>query len=524
MRKLFLYLTLPSLIILITFLSGCLDIPKNFVMPQWDVDLNVPVINRSYDLSDIIKHQNYISIQDSGTPSNIYLIQSGNYAISKDVSNFVQALGSVTTNDNVTSGLGNKQIYVQFPGGVTITNAVFQSGTLSYTFTNPSAQVVTVTLTIPGVTIGGSTFSIDVQIGALATVSKTIDFANAVYNLPPNQPSFFSNSLQVILSATSNTPAIIGVGLTTSNFYFNSATGVIPKKRLGERANTFALNIGNAKDYRGKVVLKDAHLLLDAMYVPAVSNNDPFQIEVDSLTIIGIRNDGAAPIQLDIPDSAKNFIFSGSVKHFDFNSSDTKNITQFISYLPDSVMVSAVYYMNPNNLSGTVAVGDSVKFNASFYTTSIIAINNSSTTDTSSIGNISDQDRTNIRSAQYAYLNVNIQNGIPLDVSIKINIADSNHTTLFTLLNNTSNSDSSFTVSAANVDQNGEVTSQGVTNLKIQLDSTQTDLFSRSQYAIYTVSVQTPNAPTPVAIRPNDQIQIQVFGGVKYRVNKDNFK
>ena len=523
MPKTIYYFAFSLMLIFTLFMLGCLDIPKNLVMPQWDVDLNIPIVNRNYTLNDIIKQQKYISVKDSGTPNNIYLIQSNEYSITKDVSSFVQALGSESTNDNVTSGSGVKTLYVQFPGGVTITNAVFSSGMLSYTFNNTSLSSVTVSLSIPGISLNGNAFSKTIQIPALGSSSGSIDFTGAVYNLPSNQPSFFSNSLEVIIGVTSSLVATVGVNLTTNNFYFSSATGFIPKKRLGEKSNTFALNIGNAKDYRGKVKLKDADLSLDAKYIPAVNNNNPFQIEVDSLSIIGIRNDGSAPIYLDIPDSAKSFIFSGTNKHFDFNSSNSKNITDFISYLPDSVKVSAVYYMNPNNQNGTVAAGDSVNFSASFSTTSYLAINNSSTTDTSSIGDISGNDRNKIRAAQSAYLSVNVQNGIPLNASMVINIVDSLYHPLFTLMNSISSSPT-FTVSPANVDQNGNVTSQGVTNLKVQLDSTQTDLLSHAQYAIYTVSVQTPNSPTPVAVRPEDQIQIQVFGGVKFRVNNENLK
>ncbi len=523
MSKTVYYFSLPILFLLTLFMSGCLDIPKNLVMPQWDVDLNIPIVNRSYSLNDIIKKQNYISVQDSGTPNDIYLIQSDEYSISKDVSTFVQAIGNESTNDNVITGAGSKTIYVQFPGGVTINKAVFSSGNLSYSFSNPSAQTVTVSFSIPGISINGNTFSKTIQIGALGTVSNTVDFAGADYNLPPNQPSFFSNSLQVILDASSTLPATIGVNLTASDFYFSTATGIIPKKRLGEKSSTFALNIGNAKDYRGKVQLKDANLYLDAKYIPAATNNNPFQIEVDSLTIIGIRNDGTAPMYLDIPDSAKTFIFSGTDKHFDFNSLNSKNITDFISYLPDSVEVSAVYYMNPNNQSGTVASGDSVKFTASFSTTSYLAINNSSTTDTTNMGDLSDNDRSKIRDSQSAFLSINVQNGIPLNASMVVKLVDSLYHPLFTLTNNIT-SNSTFTVSPANVDQNGNVTSEGVTSLKVQLDSTQTDLLSHAQYAIYTVSIQTPNSPTRVAIRPDDQIQIQVFGGVKFRVSNNNIK
>jgi len=522
MRNLYFYLFVPLLIIA-SFFAGCLTIPSNPVIPQWDVDLNIPVVNRSYTLSDIIKKQNYISIQDSGLPSNIYLIQSNDYSVAKDVTSFVQALGSQSTNDNIVSGAGSKTLFVQFPGGVTITNAVFQSGTLTYSFTNPSAtDNATVTLDIPGITINGQVLSKTIPVGASQTAAGSINFADAIYTLPQNQPAFFSNSLEIIVGAASNTPTVISLNLTTNDFFFKSATGLIPAKSLGVKSSSFSLNIKNASNFRDKIALKNANLTLDAVYIPAVNNNNPFPIEVHNLTITGIRNDGAPPLQLTIPDSAKTFIFSGANKHFDFDASNS-NITSFISYLPDSISVSAEYIMNPNNANGTVAKGDSVKFTASFNTTSFLAISNSSTSDTTSFGNISDKDRTKIRASQSVNVSVNIQNSIPLNTTVRITILDSTYTPLFTLINNTTGADS-FSVAPASVDGTGEVTAPGSTSLTILLDSTQTDKFSHAQYAVVTTGVQTPGSPTPVAVRPSDAIQIQVYGGVKFRINNDNLK
>ncbi len=522
MQKRHTYLFIPLVIIAAFFKLGCLNLPTSpAIWPQWDVDLNIPIVNRSYVLNDIVKQQNYISVQDSGTPNNIYLIQSNNYSISKDVSTFTQALGTETTSGNIVSGAGKVQLFVQFPAGAKITNAVFSSGTFSYSFQNPSVEVVTVTLEIPGISINGNTFSTTIQVGPNSTVSNNVDFSGAIYNFPQNLPSSYQNSLEILVGATSKTITPVGLSLTTTDFYFSSATGYLPSKSLGVKTNEFSLNLSSASNYRNKINLKNATLNLDATYIPAASNNNPFQIEVKNLTIIGIRNDGTQ-LALTIPDSAKTFIFSGTVKHFDFDQTNS-NITSLISFLPDSIAVTAEYIMNPNNLTGTVAAGDSVKFSANFSTTSFMAISSASTTDTTYLSNILSTDRVKIKACQSAYITVNIQNSIPLNASLSVLITDSLFHPLFSLTNSTTNADS-FSVAPATVDQNGEVTAPGSTSLTIQLDSTQTDLLSQAFDVIPTVSIQTPNNPTPVAIRPNDSIQIQVFGRVKYRINKDNVK
>ena len=509
----------PLIIIMIFIESGCLNLPTNPIMPQWNVDLNIPIVNRSYNLNDIVKKQNYISVKDPNTADNIFLIQSDNYSQSVGVSQFIKATGTETVHSTVTNSSGAATLYVQFPDNAVITNAVFSSGIFSYKFSNISNQNVIITLTIPGITKSGAVFSEQVHLAPLAVDTNYFDFSGAAYNLPANQPSIFKNSLQVVITINAALPAAVDMDLYTQDFFFSSATGLLQSKSLGTKSDAFGLNIKTAQDYRDKVTLKDANLSLDASYYSPANN--PFPIEVQNLSIMGKRNDGSQ-FALTIPDSAKTFIFTNGVKHFNFDASNS-NITKFISFLPDSVIVTAEYIMNPNNTTGTVTSQDSVKFAANFSTTSFMAISNASITDTSGIQNISDKDRTKIKAAQSAYLSVNIQNGIPLQASVIVNIADSAYKTLFTLKNNTDNTNT-FSISPASVDANGNVLSQTSTSFTVQLDSTQTDELSHGYYAIYTISVETPNNPTPVALRPSDLVKIQIYGGVKFQVNEDNLK
>ncbi len=521
MHKLYWLLAVPFAAILLFSLPGCLKLTTNPVMPQWNVDLNIPIVDTSYSLADIIKKQNYISVLNPNSSNSIFLIQSDTYSISKDVSSFVQALGNQSASDSVVSGTGQKTIYVAFPDGANITNAVFSSGTLRYSFNNPSSQAVSLTLTIPGITLNGTVFSKTIQISSFGSNSGNINFSGAVYQLPSNQPSVFQNQMEVVLEATSSITSTVNFTLTTSDFYFSSATGYLPAKSLGVKSSSFGLNISNAKDYRDKVTLDSAEVVLDAKYIPASSNNNPFPIEVKNLTITGIRNDGTT-LQLNIPASAQTFIFSGTAKQFVFDKTNS-NINDFMSFLPDSVNVSAEYIINPNNATGTVAAGDSVKFQANFSTKSYLAISSSSLTDTSSSGNLNSSNRTKIKACQSAYLSVNVQNGIPLDASVSVDLVDSNYVKLFTLQNKTDNTNS-FSVLPAGVDANGNVTSQTTSNFTVQLDSAETDKLSQAYYAVYTVTVNTPGNPTPVAIRPTDEIHVQVYGGITFQVNQDNLK
>jgi hypothetical protein len=522
---------IPLILLIVVLVPGCVNLPTNPVMPQWNVDLNVPLVNRSYTLDDIIKKQNYISVQPN-SQGGIYLIQSDHYNQSVGVSNFIKVTSAATlTNQSVpvVNYDTTVALYLPIPEGAELDSAKFISGSFSFSFSNSNPFSVDFYLSIPGITLpNGSPFTINQTIPSGAKDSLSYNFASDTYRLPSNQQTTNRDKIQLIVSSKPhNSTSLFGLPLTlnftSSDFYFSQVSGYMPEKSLGVQSDRFSLNIGNVKDYRNKITLQNANLHLHANYVSPANN--PFNIEVDSMTIIGMKNDGTVLSTLTDQNGKPFFIFLQNGKlDITFDSSNS-NITTFMASLPDIVELRTGYIMNPNNdkTPATVTINDSVKFEADFSTTSYLAIDSASSTDTSSIGSLSNDDRTKIKASQSAYLTVNIQNGIPLNASITLAIADSNYKTLFILSNNTNNSNS-FSVAPANVDNNGNVTSMKSSSFTVQLDSSQTDKLSHAYYAIYTVSVSTPGSPLPVALRPTNQIQLQVFGGVNFQVNNDNIK
>src|SRR3972149_11864050 len=74
-------------ILLLVFFSGCMDLPDDLIAPEWDTELNLPLINKSYTLDEIIKPQAHIIVDTSGT--DIYLLQSDKYYLNSNLSEFV---------------------------------------------------------------------------------------------------------------------------------------------------------------------------------------------------------------------------------------------------------------------------------------------------------------------------------------------------------------------------------------------------------------------------------------------------
>ena len=452
---------LPIIIILLSlFRYGCVDIPSDIIAPQWDVDLNLPIINRSYTLDDIIKDQEYISVSGTTPENSIYILQSDDYNQSVGISQFIKVTQGTNSRNNIipADNNGSNTIYLTFPEGAKIDSATFQSGTFSYNISNPSLVPVNVTLTVPGIIKNdGNPFSISKSIPSKGQDSVTVDFSSYKYRLPAAQPPFLKNSLMIILDvkATVTTGTNIIASFYSSDFLFKTVTGYIPKKSLGEQTESFSIDLGSAKDYRGKAFLRDASLDLDANYSSPYPN--PFDIEVKNLNIIGERSDGT---QFYLKDSTGNqnltFLFTNGDYHKTFSKTGS-NINSFMSFLPDKILLKAEYIMNPNNTTGSATDKDSVKFKASFSSTSFMALKKSSITDTTSI-DLSNDDRDNIRKGRAANLNIDVENGIPLTAWINVVVTDQNYNPLFSVQNTTTGNDSLYFL-GADVGANGEVTS-----------------------------------------------------------------
>ena len=72
---------------LVFIIQGCVSLPSDVIMPQWDTDLNVPITLKTYTLNDIIKSQNYISINSQ---DSTFLISSDSLSQKIAISQFLQ--------------------------------------------------------------------------------------------------------------------------------------------------------------------------------------------------------------------------------------------------------------------------------------------------------------------------------------------------------------------------------------------------------------------------------------------------
>ncbi|MHC1737764.1 MAG: hypothetical protein AB9882_07115 [Ignavibacteriaceae bacterium] len=529
MKKYWRYTLLTFILMSTLQLSGCFDIPDEFILPEWDVDLNIPMIKRSYQLEEIIKSEDQKYIKLNPADDSLYYIQSETDTLGTDIKEFVK----ITTAASIIGEVikvedQNKTIYLEFPEGARLDEAEFTAGFLAFALRNPSNTSINFQITIPGIkNPAGQIFSLQRNIAPFSSDSIEYNLAGYKYKEPSNQLFLFKGQIWIQAKAVTQNPKdSVILSAYSSDMDLKYATGYIPKRSLGTKRTSFFVDLADAKDFEGKVRLKEAKINLLAKYVSPVLN--PFEIALKGLQITAVKNSGATK-QLLINGQPKFDIdFVGGIYDTVFTELNS-NITEFMSFLPDSIVIEGEFIINPKDskITRTVTNEDSVIFETDFSTRSIFGIVRSSLTDTTEV-DISKDDRKSILDANSAFLSVELKNGIAMSVWLKADLYDSSYNYLFSITKNSNGTDS-INVAGASIGPDGKVTAPAITTTKIELTKEEIEKLSRAYNVIYRVLVETTNPtgvypPPYVVIRGSDWIEIRVTGGVNYRVKPEENK
>ncbi len=514
---------------LILSLISCVDLPEEIILPEWDVDLNIPIINKTYTIYDVVKPESKHPLTGTLTNDDFYMIQTEKINSSSNVGNYI----SVTNQNSVSQNFilpANEQlqpIFIFFPEGIKITQATFSSGFISFIIQNPSTASVLSSLRIPGIRKpDGNELILQKDVPALGKDSILYELKDHYYSLPPDQPIQNQNSLQIVPSASSSiNGAFVNVELNDYDFKFSSLSGVLPRTSLGNKRTSASLNLNDAADYRGKLFIKEGALNLKTEYMSAHKNN--FDIEISNLNIKGIRNSDEEKSLTRNDGQSISFRLSNGMHELLLDETNS-NLAEFISFLPDSIVVTSEVIMNPLNyqVNKTITNLDSITFSAQFTTKSIFAIKQIYYADTIDI-NFSQEERKKINDGVGADLNANLENAIPIDAFFKVTLTDENYIPLFTLTKNQSGVDSLQFLGAQVNGITGQIIAPTVTLNTINLNSSQIVQLSKAYHAIISTTVSTTNAgnenpnPPTVQFRSSDWLNLKCYGKVKYHVNPE---
>ncbi len=522
MNKRYLKIIIIAFTATLIITSGCYEIPNEIIFPEWNVDLNIPIANKKFTIDELIREQGFLATENLSIEDSIYIMGTEIYDLNTDISDFIQLVGfAKLTNIPVFTDSQNVTLYFDFPEGAVLDSAEFLSGTLNFSVNNPTNSEVTLNLVIPGINDQGvNPLLIEIITPPQNVNSISSNLEGLRYKVPNNQPSEFYNSLMVNTSVTNGNGIgnVVYLDFSTSDFLFSYVSGVMPATSLGIHENSFGFAT-ELSDYRDKTILRAAEMIVDARFITQFS--DPYPVDVNNLNIVGLRSDGLQFLLRDSTGNENMFIHieDGLFKQA-FNESNS-NITQFISFLPDTILLVAEYVMNPDGKKGAAAIDDSISFNTTFTISSFLALKKSTVVDSGTI-DLSQDEKDAIRDGNSVSITIELENAIPLAGWIRMDVVDEDHNHLFTITHNSNDTDTLF-FNGAVVDENGEVI-QPFTNppITIELNSSQIEMMTRAKFAVYSVTLRTSDAfqnpPKIVAIRPNAWVKLRSYGTINYRI------
>jgi len=244
------------------------------------------------------------------------------------------------------------------------------------------------------------------------------------------------------------------------------------------------------------------------------------------LDFTATRADGQTAT-LTIPADQRRIMPGGSTITFD--PAEAGNfLSQFTAGLPDSVHISGKVLVNPpdcyttdplkvGGLSSAGSFGGTLQLSIPLT----VGISQASYRDTVDFGLAEDGSNKKpgedeLKNINTAKLHIEIQNGIPADVSVRVHVLDAMHHELLTL----PQSGGTLAVAAATVDAQGFAAAPGISNLEIELNHAEAQQYSAATYVDYEVALQTPQGGSTVTFRTTDFVHVRVWTECSMGVNK----
>jgi hypothetical protein len=438
----------------------------------------------------------------------------------QSIEDFIEGkLDQSGTGVKLTVADGSGSAYILYQNGMALDSAYFLRGMLKLSVKNTSTETIDLALVLPAFVKNGNPLTINGQLAANQEKNFETPLEGYKYNYKPQDTT--SNFLRIngTLSGSS-VPVNIDISYAIENTMFSYIAGILPTSTLNPLESTTGLPItDDVKDFRDKLKLYDAELKLKGDYFDKLlptDPNKPFKVRIDQLNIVGYRNKKTEQFSLKLNGRPDNNLgplnmINGHLEE-PFTSSNS-NLSEFLSFLPDSIVVIAKPTLNPDKERGAGTNRDSLQFGFELILKSVLSITDLIVTDTLELSMDKDA-RDNIKNFRAATIYLKIDNKIAFGGKIVMDYVDSNFVKLFSL--------DTINFEPANVDANGFPIMKH-SEPTIELDSMQVQQLAISENIIMTVVINTTDSHSgqKVVFTSKDWLSIISFCKVKYHLNLD---
>lgn len=492
------------------FMFSCLDMPDDIKAPTWDVELNVPVIDTTYYLEEIIKTDDNIKI-DSTSGKKVYTIETDDYNNKFGVSDFIRNQLNGQFLENVPVLTGDSLIGISISSGAEVDSAHLKKGTLTVSINNTSSEEVTFTIKMPKFkNKAGVVFGFTGIIPANGKYANGFDLSDYRYNARDQADKnllFFQVDSKP--ENTSNDLLNIDITLSQTDFYY--VEGILPAKKVRDIRENIKLPLtDDVKELRNKIEFTNAEMILKADYISEFK--DVFTAEFQNFRIEGISTSGETIFLTDKngnQDLGNVLIDKGKFERLYDNSNS--NISEFLSFMPEDVNVLAEVILNPTNGKGIATDKDTINVIMKIKSSSEIRIKEFTMTDTLDF-EIDKDMRKEIKNGRLAEIVYNIENAIPVEHKMKLTFVDKNFNPLF---------EKNVDMPGANILDNNKNYSAEIIKDKLVLNEEEVLLLADSYNIIFDWTVYTDQKPLTAFFSKKQYFKIKTYCMLIYNVQID---
>ncbi len=532
------------IVIAVLSFSSCIDTPKDMVLPNWDVDVNLPITSKTYTLVDIIDPNSNPNLTISGEAGSdsLYVLMANDLEDTSPVAdNIMIPIKVIPENLDISgTGTGSNDIIYTPDKDYRIDSAEFYTGSFYLELENrDNTSSLNYKIWIPGfkkktdksvLSIEGSLNPGEIRYAELPiTDYRYAQLKKYAYNSDSTQRA--DGILirgKAVVSGTQEIKFYSRVA--NSKITFSRIVGKIKKTELSYQKSRFDNSFGKQTiGFNSKINFKSIRMNLLGRTIGTLRN---FKIILDSLSIMGQNklSNGSlgSPYYLRI--QGKEYFTDTLIAGTDYNRIFTQtntNLSDFLSKFPDVITLGSKVILDnitPNS-AGAVSNKDSIRFNIDLTAPMIISVADAGFTDTLDV-DISDNDREDIVKGNSANLTVEIQNSIALGLIAKCTFTDRNYNPLFSIKNSVDNKNE-FLISPASVDINGIPISSVNTKLNCVLVNDDFEKFKNAEFIIIELKIRSTGSTSStfgpfVQVRAKDWLKFRVYGGVNYNLDLED--
>ncbi len=447
--------------------------------------------------------------------------------------NFNNAMASAAELASVPAQrlIDNDRTSVQLDDSTMVEVIGMKSGLLRFTFQNHIGVGVQFKFRLENLfkQMGGlqKQYEDSLYLGAKESGVYSMDLTNCEFQAAPGQ---LLNTLELTSSVVIPTAVNQAVAIHDTDrvdIAMNPATPIVVDTVSGALKPTWvSINtaVGISKGtfpskFKGQFVIPSASLSFHA--VSGVGYPADLYLNLSAT-----RPDGQIA-SLAIPASQRRVLPGGTTITFDQASVGTF-LSQFSSGLPDSLHITGKVLVNPpdcyttdplkaGGLSSACVFGGTVSLSIPLT----IGITQATYRDTVAFGLAEDGSNKKpgedqLKNVNTAKLHVELQNGLPADVKIRVHILDALHHEILTI----PQAGGFLSVGAAGVDAQGYSTTPGGSTIEIALNHAEALQYSPATYVDYEVSMASAQGGSTVTFRTSDAIHVRVWTECSMGVNK----